>query len=95
MNVSLYLKFTFRALNTIAYDTIRYDTICYFNVRSKADISQLNLPHMNLSEFWRLNFVGNNRIFPGSDFIVISFLCSVHQFPQKCSNHTLYIHVTV
>ena len=24
-----------------------YDTICYFNVRSKADISQLNLPHEN------------------------------------------------
>jgi len=23
----------------------RYDTRCYFNVRSKADISQLNLPH--------------------------------------------------
>ena len=27
------------------YDTIRYDTRCYFNERSKADISQLNLPH--------------------------------------------------
>ena len=27
------------------HDTIRYDTRCYFNVRSKADISQLNLPH--------------------------------------------------
>ena len=27
------------------YHTIRYDTRCYFNVRSKADISQLNLPH--------------------------------------------------
>ena len=27
--------------------TIRYDTSCYFNVRSKADISQLNLPHGN------------------------------------------------
>ena len=26
-------------------DMIRYDTRCYFNVRSKADISQLNLPH--------------------------------------------------
>ena len=26
-------------------DDIRYDTRCYFNVRSKADISQLNLPH--------------------------------------------------
>ena len=26
---------------------IRYDTICYFNVRSKADMSQLNLPHGN------------------------------------------------
>ena len=25
--------------------TIRYVTRCYFNVRSKADISQLNLPH--------------------------------------------------
>ena len=25
--------------------SIRYDTKCYFNVRSKADISQLNLPH--------------------------------------------------
>jgi len=24
---------------------IRYDTRCYFNVRLKADISQLNLPH--------------------------------------------------
>jgi len=25
----------------------KYDTRCYFNVRSKADISQLNLPHGN------------------------------------------------
>ena len=25
--------------------TMRYDTRCYFNVRSKADMSQLNLPH--------------------------------------------------
>ena len=31
--------------SSIWYDTIRYDTRCYFNVRSKADISQLNLPH--------------------------------------------------
>ena len=29
----------------IASCTIRYDTRCYFNVRSKADMSQLNLPH--------------------------------------------------
>ena len=26
-------------------DTIRYDTRCYFNVRSKANMRQLNLPH--------------------------------------------------
>ena len=32
------------------YDTIRYDTRCYFNVRSKADMSQLNLPHGNDNE---------------------------------------------
>ena len=30
-------------------DTIRYDTRCYCNVRSKADISRLNLPHGNNS----------------------------------------------
>ena len=29
---------------------LRYDTICYFNVRSKADISQLNLPHGLLAD---------------------------------------------
>jgi len=29
----------------LRYDTIRYDTRCYINVRSKADMSQLNLPH--------------------------------------------------
>ena len=35
-----------RNLHFLSYaDTIRYDTRCYFNVRSKADISQLNLPH--------------------------------------------------
>jgi len=32
---------------TLVYDTIRYDTRCYFNVRSKDDMSQLNLPHGN------------------------------------------------
>ena len=26
-------------------DTIRCDTRCYFNVRSEADVRQLNLPH--------------------------------------------------
>ena len=30
---------------TRLYDTIRYETRCYFNVRSKADVSQLNLEH--------------------------------------------------
>ena len=30
--------------------TIRYDTRCYLNVRSKADISQLNLPHRTNNE---------------------------------------------
>ena len=28
-----------------ARHAIRYDTRCYFNVRSKANMSQLNLPH--------------------------------------------------
>ena len=36
-----------RSGTSIRYDTIRYDTRCYFNVRSKADISRLNLLHGN------------------------------------------------
>ena len=37
-----------KGFSVIMYDTIRYDTRCYFNVRSKADMSQLNLiPHGN------------------------------------------------
>jgi len=31
----------------MTYDKIRYDARCYFNVRSKADMSRLNLPHGN------------------------------------------------
>ena len=29
----------------LSFFAIRYDTRCYFNVRSKADMSQLNLPY--------------------------------------------------
>ena len=32
----------------------RYDTRCYFNVRSKADMSQLNLPHGNVRALQQL-----------------------------------------
>ena len=35
-----------RAANVIN-SSIQYDTRCYFNVRSKADMSRLNLPHGN------------------------------------------------
>jgi len=35
------------ARSRIRVRTIRYDTRCYFNVRSKADMSQLSLPHGN------------------------------------------------
>jgi len=32
-------------LSPVSRELLRYDARCYFNVRSKADISQLNLPH--------------------------------------------------
>jgi len=35
------------AINESKTDRTRYDTRCYFNVRSKADMSQINLPHGN------------------------------------------------
>jgi len=38
---------------------IRYDTRCYFNVRSKANMSQLNLPHGDLADI--IQEVGNAR----------------------------------
>jgi len=34
-----------RAIHRRRRGTIRYDTRCYFNVRSKANMSQLNIPH--------------------------------------------------
>ena len=47
LNYWLFLIRNFRSKfsRCTTYDMIRYDTRCYFNVRSKADISQLNLPH--------------------------------------------------
>jgi len=36
---------TMSAYRKMSAKTIRYDTRCYFNVRWKADISQLYLPH--------------------------------------------------
>ena len=36
---------TLRFATAEIYDTIRYHTRCCFYVRSKADTSQLNLPH--------------------------------------------------
>jgi len=35
----------FHGAMVLATAPIRYDTRCYFNVRSKADMSRLNLPH--------------------------------------------------
>jgi len=41
------MMFSETVLYTLGYNRLGelYDTRCYFNVRSKADISQLNLPH--------------------------------------------------
>jgi len=51
------------ALQLIRKQTIRYDTRCYFNVRSKADISQLNLPHVVCySATWRTRLNEHNSV---------------------------------
>jgi len=36
---------TRRVMSKSEQKVIRYDTRCYYNVRLKADMSQLNLPH--------------------------------------------------
>jgi len=38
------------AFKSYEVNAIRYDTRCYFNVRSKADTTQLNLPHETNNE---------------------------------------------
>ena len=43
---------TFAELHHHTTPSIRYDTRCYFNVRSKVDMSRLNLPHGN--DNWKL-----------------------------------------
>ena len=45
LNVCVLPPYERNHYTSVLYDTIRYDTRCYFNLRSKADISQLNLPH--------------------------------------------------
>ena len=57
--------------DVIRYDTIRYDTRCYFNVRSKADISQLNLPHGTCGD-----------AFPIEGVLVATYLLSVEALPH-------------
>ena len=42
------------ATPTASTTTIQYDTRCYFNVRSKADMSRINLPHGNCCCYWVL-----------------------------------------
>jgi len=42
------LKGDHSRLDPVQLVTIRYNTRCYFNVRSKADMSQLNLPHVRV-----------------------------------------------
>jgi len=44
VNMILLVGYCQALVNDIVH-TIRYDTICYFTVRSKANMSQLNLPH--------------------------------------------------
>jgi len=48
-SIPLYIKVAHSVIarNRHCDDTIRYDTRRYFNVRSKADMSRLNLPHGN------------------------------------------------
>ena len=42
-----YVCYFFLVIVTLTFGGfLRYDTRCYFNVRSKADISQLNLPQI-------------------------------------------------
>ena len=43
-NRILYAEYDIDAMKN-TNNMIRYDTRCYFNVRSKANMSQLNLPH--------------------------------------------------
>jgi len=59
----------------------RYDTRCYFNVRSKADISQLNLPH------GKNFFAGIGHGQPKIEFLFKSVHCLL-----QCQVHQLSAH---
>jgi len=45
VNYTRLLARLYTTLKLVFHYQIRYDTRCYFNVRSKANMSQLNLPH--------------------------------------------------
>jgi len=48
-------KTVIQSLLVVSYDTIRCDMMHYFNMRSKAAMSQLNLPHWT-NKFWVKNY---------------------------------------
>jgi len=54
-----------------------YDTRCYFNVRSKADISQLNLPHGWKQILWK---------YTGLDWSDSTACLRIHTKQQQCNS---------
>ena len=73
----------------LSLTTIRYDASCYFNVRSKADVSQLNLPVQgpvhtsNCSNF--LKAAATSALVTGWKKTFVSLLSSTSTSSVSCS----------
>ena len=64
------------------YWSTRYDTRCYFNVRSKADTSQLNLPHGKRRG--RQSFcVAATTVYPNSCVLIMTLIVAVSSFANR------------
>jgi len=72
---------------------IRYDTRCYFNVRSKADISQLNLPHGPTNKRWWNTALANYppKVHGGQAEVISKGLLHAMERDQYCRHWPSFI----
>ena len=80
-------------LDTTRYDTIRCDTRCYFNVRSKADMSQVTIKwrrggdfqktaeDISLSTFLIISYVNSYRDIDSYVTMLPSLLTALYKCP--------------
>ena len=69
---------------------VQYDMTCYFNVRSRADMSQLNLPHRSFIYRTEHNWLTTRKVGAASTIVycpIFQYWAAVATHPNRMSPH--------